>query len=262
MEKTFHGILNSEAEMEKYSVEFSIWRRIMKRIMWIVSCIPLIGTAIVLPFLPENIPMHYDMAGNIDRIGSKYESLIFPVLILLLTLVMHLLVKYFEKKAIAAADEKERANAKTNANVIGIVGVSMAVLYTIMHGFIVYGSYRDAISGAAKQAVDIGKVSTILMGIMFIVLGNFMTKTRTNQIVGFRLRWSMYNDTTWRKTNRFGAIAMMAAGVLTILLALIMKNSFVAAMSAIGSLLLATTATVIYAYKIYMQEKDAKEGDQ
>ena len=234
----------------------------MKRIMWIVSCIPLIGTAIVLPFLPENIPMHYDMAGNIDRIGSKYESLIFPVLFLLLTLVMHLLVKYFEKKAFAAADEKERANAKTNANVIGIVGVSMAVLYTIMHGFIVYGSYRDAISSAAKQAVDIGKVSTILMGIMFIVLGNFMTKTRTNQIVGFRLRWSMYNDTTWWKTNRFGAIAMMAAGVLTILLALIMKNSFVAAMSAIGSLLLATTATVIYAYKIYMQEKDAKEGDQ
>ena len=234
----------------------------MKKLMWMVSGISLLGTAAVLPLFPESIPMHYDMAGKIDRYGSKYESLIFPVLILLITLTIHFLLRYFEKKELMASDEKERASAKTNARVIGIAGVSMAVFYTIMQGCILYGAYREAVSGAATQAVDIGKVATILMGILFIILGNFMTKTRTNQFVGFRLSWSMYNDTTWRKTNRFGAVALIIAGILTILMAVLMRNSFAAAMTALGVLLLATAATVIYAHQIYVQEKNTMEGDQ
>ena len=50
----------------------------MKRIMWAISVISLAGTAVVLQFMPEKVPMHYDLAGNIDRWGSKYENLIFP----------------------------------------------------------------------------------------------------------------------------------------------------------------------------------------
>ena len=45
--------------------------------MWIISFIALAGTAIVLPYMPDSVPMHYDMSGNIDRWGSKYENMIF-----------------------------------------------------------------------------------------------------------------------------------------------------------------------------------------
>jgi uncharacterized membrane protein len=51
----------------------------MKKAMWIISLIALAGTAIVLHFMPDQVPMHYDAVGNIDRWGSKYENLIFPV---------------------------------------------------------------------------------------------------------------------------------------------------------------------------------------
>lgn len=50
----------------------------MKKIMWLLSLVPLIITAAALQFLPESVPMHYNMAGQIDRWGSKYENLIFP----------------------------------------------------------------------------------------------------------------------------------------------------------------------------------------
>jgi uncharacterized membrane protein len=46
----------------------------MKKAMWIISCISMAGTAFILQFMPESVPMHYDMAGNIDRWGS----LIYP----------------------------------------------------------------------------------------------------------------------------------------------------------------------------------------
>lgn len=38
-----------------------------------------------------------------------------------------------------------------------------------------------------------------------------MTKAKRNTVVGLRTAWSMYNDNTWRKSNRFGAISIVIA---------------------------------------------------
>ena len=226
----------------------------MKKIMWAVSFISLAGTAIVLQFMPDQVPMHYDAVGTIDRWGSKYENLIFPVIILVMSLFWTLVMRYFEKKALKETDEKEKAGAKSNAKVLGIVGLCMAVMFTVMQGFILYGAYNEAVSGATKWTVDIGKVSMILMGIILIVLGNFMTKTRINGVAGVRISWSMYNDNTWRRSNRFGAYALMIAGVLTIITAVLMKNSFGATMVSLGYWCVAALLTTFYAYKVYKSE--------
>lgn len=69
----------------------------MKKLMWIVSVIPLLFTAVALQFMPDTIPMHSNLAGEIDRWGSKYESYIFPLLILAITLFWHLLPDTLKK---------------------------------------------------------------------------------------------------------------------------------------------------------------------
>ena len=231
----------------------------MKKMMWIISFIALVATAVMIPLMPERIPMHYDMAGNIDGWGSRYESLLFPAIIIALSLFWTLLMKYYEKKAKEAADEKEQAGAGTNAKVLGIAGMSMAAMFTVMQGFLLYGSYREAVSGAQKQAVDISRVSVILMGVVFLVLGNFMTKTRLNSTIGVRVKWSMYNDNTWRRANHFGAVALMVAGVLTIVTTALVKSAAGAVMAALGYLTLATILTVFHAHKVYEQEIEAEK---
>lgn len=226
----------------------------MKKIMWIISFIALIGTAIVLQYMPDRVPMHYDMSGNIDRWGSKYENMIFPIIILIMALFWTLFIRYYDRKAEKASDEKESAGARSNAKVIGIAGLCTSVMFTVMQGFILYGSYTEAVSGALQETVDIGRVTCILMGILFIVIGNFMTKTRINSNVGVRVSWSRYNETTWRKSNRFGAIAIIAVGLLTIITATFMKNSFAAIMIAVFYIILASIASVVYAYMVYKKE--------
>ena len=233
----------------------------MKKLMWIVSFFSLIGTVAVLQFLPETIPMHYDTHWNVDRWGSRNESLIFPVLILAMSLFWQLFLLYYEKKARDSKDEKTAAEAASNAKVIAVVGLCQAVFFTVMHGVILYGSYIQAVNGLTKQTVDTGRITLIGMGILFIILGNIMPKTRINGVVGFRISWSMYNDTTWKKTNRFGAITLMIAGVLTILLAAITKNSVAATFASIGLLILATIVTLIYAHKVYVAELKSEKGD-
>lgn len=233
----------------------------MKKGMWIISFVSLAGTAIVLQFMPGSVPMHYDMAGNIDRWGSKYENLIFPIIILVMSLFWAMFIRFFEKKAGKASDEKESAGARSNARVLSIVGMSMAAMFTVMQGFILYGSYTEAVSGAERGSIDIGRVSCILMGVIFIVLGNFMTKTRINGVAGVRISWSMYNDHTWQRSNRFGAIAIMIAGVLTIITAVLMQSSFRAMMVMLGYIIIASLITVIYAHKVYVQELKSEEKD-
>lgn len=70
----------------------------MKKIIWIIAVIPLIVTVILLPFIPERIPMHYNFNGEIDRWGSRAEQLIFPAAIILITLLWHFMIKSFEKR--------------------------------------------------------------------------------------------------------------------------------------------------------------------
>ena len=226
----------------------------MKKIMWCAAMIPVIVTSIVLQFMPDKIPMHHDFAGNTDRWGSKTESFIFPIVILFVTFFWHLMILAFEKKAGRAETEKEQMEAKSNAKFLSIVGISQAVMFGIMHYFIMYSSYRQASLGSTKATVDIAKISCILCGILFIVLGNFMTKVKKNVVAGLRTTWSMYNDNTWRKSNRIGAICLIIAGVLTVV-ATVFANGMVSTILLLVYVLLAAIVAVWYSQEVYDQEK-------
>lgn len=77
------------------------------RILWFFTLLPSFITVIAIKYLPNQIPAHYDIAGNIDRWGSKYEKFIFPVIIILLTLHWYLYINYFKKKQSKSTDEKK-----------------------------------------------------------------------------------------------------------------------------------------------------------
>ncbi len=225
----------------------------MKKLMWAISILSLVLTAIVLQFMPDSVPMHYNLAGNVDRWGAKYENLLFPAVIHLLSLHWHLFAAHFEKKAAKAAAEKERAEALSNAKVLKIVGASMAAMFTIMQGFILYSAYMEAQVNASQSHADIGKVSCILAGAVLIILGNYMPKAKKNHIVGVRISWSMYNDTTWMKSNLFGGVATIIAGLLTIVTTVFVRSAL-AVVLLLVYILAATVITLIYSHKIYRAE--------
>ena len=129
----------------------------------------------------------------------------------------------------------------------------MAAMFTVMQGFILYSAYVEAGANAAQAYMDIGKIPCILNGAVLIILGNYLPKTRKNDIVGVRIRWSMYNDTTWRKSNRFGGIAMMIAGLSTIIAAIFVKSAIAVAFFLV-SVLITVTVTLIYSNKVYKSE--------
>ena len=228
-------------------------------VMWIISLVPLIGTLVALRFFPDTVPVHYDFSGNVDRWGSKYEALIFPILIIVMILVWTIAIFKYKNKASNAEDEQTSASARTNAKVLGIIGIAMTVIFTVMHAFLLYGSYKGAVSGTTRQIDGVSKIVFILLGLVLIVLGNFMTKTRNNRFVGFRIKWSKYNDNTWRKTNRFGAFATIIAGLLIIISAILLPSILAMTIIAISVIVISVIATTIYSHKVYVQELESEK---
>lgn len=56
------------------------------------------GTIVFLALAPDTLPLHYNLAGEIDRMGSKYEYLLFPFLSAGVGAAFLLLAKQTERK--------------------------------------------------------------------------------------------------------------------------------------------------------------------
>ena len=225
----------------------------MKKLMWLVVVISVVITAFAVQFMPDMVPMHYNMEGEIDRWGSKYEEFIFPAIIVGMSFFWQVFVGYFEKKAHKTDNDKERAEAESNGKVIKITAVATNIMFTIMQCFFLYGSFVEAESNATHAAMDIGKVSGVLLGLLFIVLGNFMPKARRNSALGVRTTWSMYNDVTWMKGNRLGAVLFVVVGVLDIVTAFLVESNMATVLMLVYLVIMAVGITV-YSYKVYKAE--------
>lgn len=232
----------------------------MKKAMWLVSLASLALTAVALQFLPDRVPMHYNAAGEIDRWGSKFENLIFPAILMAMALFWHLLIGYYEKKAANGADEKIRGEAASNTTALKVVGLSTAVMFTLLQAVFLYSAYAAAKTVATHAVVDVGKVSCILMGLLLVIFGVLMPGTKKNPVIGVRISWSMYNAATWEKSNRFGGAAFAVEGILAVLTALFVPTG-VDMMLLLVYLLVGTAVTLIYCRKVYLLEK-AKEGQK
>lgn len=225
----------------------------MRKAMWIIAMLALAGTVVALQFMPDTVPMHYNAAGEIDRWGSKFENLLFPGFILAMSLFWQLFGTYYEKKAEKTPAGKAQDEARTNAKVLTVTGVAMAAMFAVMQVVILYSAWAKADGNAPAASVDIMKITAILAGAMLVVLGSLMPKTGRNRVIGVRVSWSLHNDVTWAKSNRFGAGAMIIAGLLTIVTAAFLEG-LAAMIVMMAYLLTAVAVTLVYARSVYKKE--------
>ena len=61
--------------------------KIKKLVYYILMFLPIIITIIALNFLPDQIPAHYGINNEVNRWGSKYESLLLPIFIIIFALL-------------------------------------------------------------------------------------------------------------------------------------------------------------------------------
>ena len=75
------------------------------------------------------------------------------------------------------------------------------------------GSYAYALG----FSVDIGLISNVCVGIVFILMGNYMAKNHQNYTVGIRLPWTLHHPENWNRTHRLASILWIISGFVFIL---------------------------------------------
>ena len=232
----------------------------MKQLTRMIAALCLFVTLLVLRELPAEIPAHFDFVGNITRWGSKYELLILPVLLLLVSFGSRFPLLHFHRKAEQAGSDKERQAAAANAKVVVIVIFSQTLILSCIQGVLLYNTVL-ALRGESFLSTFAGeKLLTILCGSLLLVPGNILPKCRRNGMVGFRLPWTKYNDITWQKSNRFAGRMLVAAGALGIVSTVFASKGYGMFLLSIY-IMAAIVISTVRAWQVYREEKE-KERDR
>ncbi|MBQ8966540.1 MAG: SdpI family protein [Ruminococcus sp.] len=214
-------------------------------------------TAAAINFLPDKVPAHYGVTGEPDRWGSKYELFIFPVLILVIIGLFGLFAHLAESET-RFSQKKNRPAGKENAAVFRKTAPIIAIIMCVVQIIFIIKACAEGNAKVDNLDIDFNRATSLLMGIMLIAVSNYMPKTRRNSTIGFRCSWSMYNDTTWQKCNRFAAVAMSVAGLCAIVSSAFAKG-IGAVLLLLGYVTAALVISMVYAKKIYDEEKQKEQ---
>ena len=204
----------------------------------LIILLPMLIAAFGEKFLPERIAVHWGFGGNAD--GFMRPSTIFIILPLIL-LAIHWLCIIVE----AAVNRGNEQNKKLTE-----------IIFWIIPSISIASSCMMLISALGYKTSTAFAIIYILLGVMFIVIGNYLPKTTRNRTMGIKIKWAMANDENWNATHRFSGKVYVFSGFLFIAAMLLPPATF--PVVAVLAILLSAIPPVIYSYAFY--KKQLREG--
>ena len=190
----------------------------------------------VYPRLPERMPVHWGLHGQVDRYGSRVEgAFMLPALMLLIWLLLRFLPRI----------DPRRENYAKFADTYELLINSFITLLAVM---------QVALLGTALGwPVSMERVVPGLVGLQFIILGNALPRARPNWWFGIRTPWTLSNDRVWARTHRVGGYLLAAAGVVLLSAAALPRGwTFALGLAAVLS---AGFGSLVYSYFAWKQER-------
>jgi uncharacterized membrane protein len=99
--------------------------------------------------------------------------------------------------------------------------------------------------------LDITFFSELLLGLMFIIIGNYLPKARQNYTIGIKIPWTLANEENWNRTHRLAGYLWMICGILMVLIGL---ARFVPAEWLVGIFLIMTTVPCMYSFWLHAKK--------
>jgi uncharacterized membrane protein len=192
-----------------------------------------IAGAVLYPSLPSPIPTHWGISGAPDAYSTKsFMSVFFMPLVALGIYALLIGVPYLDPKRRSLKMSFRAYNILIDA-VVGMEAVVFAA--TLMAAF--------------DNGFAVSKVILVSVGLLFAVIGNYMTTVKQNWTFGVRVSWTLADDVVWRKTNRLGGRLFVAVGVVTVLAAFLPAPVSLAVLMV--SIVAMLVITYVYAYLLF-----------
>ncbi|HWU67642.1 MAG TPA: SdpI family protein [Stenotrophobium sp.] len=189
-----------------------------------------VGATIWLyPRLPAQVPVHWDMNGQANRYAPRFwGAAMWPLLIFGLAVLTVAL----------PAISPRRFEIKPFA---GLYGALMLVIQGVM---LVIG--MTALLVGAGFALPLSTIVPLAVGVLLMVLGNYMGKLRKNFFIGIRTPWTLASDAVWERTHRLAGWIFVLTGIAMVIATL------AHAMPGWGLLVIVAVLLIPYVYSFFV----------
>lgn len=192
---------------------------------------------VVWPSVPAQIPVHWNLAGEADRFGSRFEGLL---LLPAIATGLYFLLRFLPQIAPA------RLNYSSFSAAYSVIRVSLIVFLSVIHGCLLFA--------AVGYQVRAGQIIPIVLGAMFVTLGNVMGKLRPNWFLGVRTPWTLSSRRSWNKTHRLAGWLFIAMGIAMGSVGFIPSPWMMALAIAVN--VIAILWMVVYSYLVWRNDPD------
>ena len=183
--------------------------------------------------LPDTLNTHWGADGVVDGGMSKsYAISILPLIIL----ALHWLC--------VLATAKDPDNQGQNRKIFSVV-LWLCPMISLFANGVVYASAM----GWEFEAV---KLPALFLGMMFLLLGNYMPKCSRNRTIGIKVKWTLASDENWNATHRLAGRLWVICGVLMMACVFLPDRLMLAVMCVV--LLTAVTVPFVYSYVYYRRQ--------
>ncbi len=164
----------------------------------VVCLLPIILSLVMYDKLPDKMPIHWDIEGNPDNYGSKAFAVIgLPFMMAGLNLITHF----------ALNSDPKRENSSVVLKLIGKLTVP----------FLSVALVPITLFAGLGYEIPIEKIVPAFVGLLFIIIGNYLPKSKQNYTVGIKLPWTLNNEANWNKTHRLAGYLWIIGGLLMFL---------------------------------------------
>lgn len=162
----------------------------------VVALAPFVVAALFWNQLPDRLAVHFGANGQPDGFQDKGW---FLVMVAVMNVGLALLLK------VVQWIDPKRENYRKFARFYNLFRVVMAAFMSVI--FMVTIFYNLGYAFNVQLIVLSG------IGVLFIVIGNYMGQIRFNYFFGIRTPWTLANEEVWRRTHRMAGPLWVAAGV-------------------------------------------------
>lgn len=205
----------------------------------VIVLMPAIYLALKWNDLPDQVPSHWNIEGEVDGYSSKYVMPLVNILIYPLLLLIPLI-------------DPRKKNYRFFAGAYFKIRFVLHLFLSIMT--------MTVLLMATGADIQVDRVVVTCVLLLFIALGNYMGNIRSNYFVGIRTPWTLENTEVWRRTHLVAGRLWFWGGLVCLIISFFISEPsvFVVIISVIAIL---SIVPVVYSYLIFRKLKKTMNTD-
>lgn len=192
----------------------------------------------------EQVAVHWNAERQADNFMSPFPAFFLMPFATFVTTLIIVGWKYLEPRA----EHWKQSEIAVSRNILG-VGIAL--------GFAQIGIVAPTFGWQVDPVLLVG----FSIGIVLMVIGNVLGKTRSNFLIGIRTPWTLSSDEVWNRTNRLAGRLLVAAGALLFVIYPLVPDNWRIPIIII-LVLIAALIPVIYSFLLWRREVSAGKAGE